>query len=573
MTDLFDPANIIAAMERHGAKIERKPGCVNITYIEGVSADGTLNDDHRDQWNDRRIVIMFDEAGVPTIALNVACTTTPGYYYDVQHVIGGPQGAAMIAHGQQAAWTVGYHHQDPDHPALVQGGGPVTVYRDFDHSFRRQAGHTTTGWYGINQHGTGGRDGDLDTIGFHSAGCLVGRVWQRHLDFMRLVRADPRYLADHAFVFPTTVMPSSWLTEGAVVTPPAPAPGVRTVDEQITTLAKRSELAAVNWRGRGRAPIGYITGMAMAYAKTYAALKVGEWTAMNIAQLPAGTSRSDALRWYAADTSSNVAALRSTFQLLIGLGMRESSGRYCEGRDRSTDNVQADTAEAGLFQQSWDSRGASSELPKLFEVWSNNPGLDGLITAFRDGVTCTPSDLENYGSGDGATFQRLCKTKPLFAVLCAAVGLRTMRTHWGPINRREAELRPEAAALLKAVEGVVDHGGGEIANVRAPVGLLATMQERAAYGMSNLNQDQWLLVFRSLLLIAGTVLVQHGIFSDENWQIISGAALQVFPVVWGLFAHTQKAQLANVAAMPVVRQVKVTDPILAQSIPSPKVTT
>ena len=46
--------------------------------------------------------------------------------------------------------------------------------------------------------------------------------------------------------------------------------------------------------------------------------------------------------------------LRRLFVLLMGLGMRESSGQYCEGRDRSAHNTSADTAEAGLFQVSFD---------------------------------------------------------------------------------------------------------------------------------------------------------------------------------------------------------------------------
>lgn len=36
--------------------------------------------------------------------------------------------------------------------------------------------------------------------------------------------------------------------------------------------------------------------------------------------------------------------LRQLFVLLIGLGMRESSGQYCEGRDRSASNVTAEAA-------------------------------------------------------------------------------------------------------------------------------------------------------------------------------------------------------------------------------------
>jgi hypothetical protein len=34
----------------------------------------------------------------------------------------------------------------------------------------------------------------------------------------------------------------------------------------------------------------------------------------------------------------------------------------------------------------------------------------------------------------------------------AAIGLRKRRKHWGPINRQEVELVPEADELLRAVE-------------------------------------------------------------------------------------------------------------------------
>jgi hypothetical protein len=80
-------------------------------------------------------------------------TTEPGTYYDRIHVIGGPEGAALIAPGQQTCWQVGIHHPGyAPHEALVQTGAEVIVYRDYDKSFRRQTGHITTGWYGINQH-------------------------------------------------------------------------------------------------------------------------------------------------------------------------------------------------------------------------------------------------------------------------------------------------------------------------------------------------------------------------------------------------------------------------------------
>jgi hypothetical protein len=148
-----------------------------------------------------------------------------------------------------------------------------------------------------------------------------------------------------------------------------------------------------------------------------------------------------------------VDTLRHLFVLLIGLGMRESSGRYCEGRDRAADNTTADTAEAGLFQTSYNASLESPLLPKLFAHYAANP--DGFVSVFKEGVRCTAANLENYGSGPGAEFQRLSKACPAFAAEFAAVGLRVDRSHWGPVNRREAEIRPECDAMLQEVQATL----------------------------------------------------------------------------------------------------------------------
>jgi hypothetical protein len=82
---------------------------------------------------------------------------------------------------------------------------------------------------------------------------------------------------------------------------------------------------------------------------------------------------------------------------------------------------------------------------------------------------------------DGAAFQALCKSCPAFAVEAAAVGLRTIRRHWGPINRREAEIRPEAETLLLQVQKVIDSApvlvldGGPIPTVPQPHDPLADL--------------------------------------------------------------------------------------------------
>lgn len=237
----------------------------------------------------------------------------------------------------------------------------------------------------------------------------------------------------------------------------------------ITHLAATSSLARHSWPGRGTAPLGYVKGMAVAFASTCQKLKDKDSAALVMASAvheSIANDRIDALSWYNSNfhklgmnnDTAGIDTLRHLFALLIGLGMRESSGRYCEGRDRSASNTTADTAEAGLFQMSFNAFSASPELPKLFAIHSiadDSEIDDGLYSIFREGVMATDAELVNFGHGDGAAFQRLCKRRPLFAVECAAVGLRVVRKHWGPINRKEAEIRPEADELLRAAQALV----------------------------------------------------------------------------------------------------------------------
>src|SRR5262249_45873941 len=83
-----------------------------------------------------------------------------------------------------------------------------------------------------------------------------------------------------------------------------------------------------------------------------------------------------------------------------GLACAKSSGRYCEDRDRSARNISADSAEAGLFQMSWDAHTADAEILRLFGEYRASQD-DGLLAIFREGVTAHQYDLESYGSGDG----------------------------------------------------------------------------------------------------------------------------------------------------------------------------
>lgn len=250
------------------------------------------------------------------------------------------------------------------------------------------------------------------------------------------------------------VGPYTWreLQKRPVVVSSTPAPN------DIDRIVSSSKLQQVNWHERGIAPPGYLKGMARMYATMLRKLQAGDRAAVEMARQDKDDLRDDALTWYRTrfnaagmrNDAAGIDTLRHLFVLMIGLGMRESSGRYCEGRDRSAHNVTATTAEAGLFQMSWDASSSTAILGRLLEAYQGSE--PGLADVFKEGVHCSDSDFQVYGTGDGAVFQKVAKNKPAFAVEAAGVGLRNIRTHWGPINRREVELRPEADEMLKQVE-------------------------------------------------------------------------------------------------------------------------
>jgi Putative peptidoglycan binding domain len=239
----------------------------------------------------------------------------------------------------------------------------------------------------------------------------------------------------------------------------------------ISAVVAKSELAKVSWKDRGRAPLGYLKGMAIMFAWCQKRLEEGHPTAVDMAHASKGDPDHDALSWYRGILEKagltvdkdGIDTLRALFVLQIGLGMRESSGRFCEGRDRSAQNTTADSAEAGLFQQSWDSHAASALIADLMNEYDITGS--GYRAIFAEGVTCSSTDLACYGDSNskGYEFQLMCKARPGFAVEACAIGLRHLRKHWGPINTHAAEVRPEADRLLRLIQtmstGKEDSGG------------------------------------------------------------------------------------------------------------------
>lgn len=125
----------------------------------------------------------------------------------------------------------------------------------------------------------------------------------------------------------------------------------------------------------------------------------------------------------------------------------------------SADNVSADTAEASMYQTSWNIRSCSSAIPPLLQEYWANPS--GFLPTFQKGCSLKADDLGNFGSGDGAKFQFLSKYAPAFHCFVTGVGLRYLRQHWGPINRQEVEIRPDANKMLLEVQHLLSEDVAE----------------------------------------------------------------------------------------------------------------
>jgi hypothetical protein len=120
----------------------------------------------------------------------------------------------------------------------------------------------------------------------------------------------------------------------------------------------------------------------------------------------------------------------------------------------------AKNAEAGLFQISYDIGMDRTDLNALWERYKKRPS-SGFLDVFSERVNCSAADKANFGAGVGKEFQRFSKDCPAFTVELAALGLRTVANHWGPIDH--VEIRPECWSLLSDIETAIDQEGGCIA--------------------------------------------------------------------------------------------------------------
>lgn len=243
---------------------------------------------------------------------------------------------------------------------------------------------------------------------------------------------------------------------------PTPAPSAD-YDAAIKDIAAKSSCAQVSWTDRGRAPMAYIKGMALSYARSLCRIRKNPVAAGAgiLSAASSGNAAKDVLAHYAdilanAGLRINTAGdepVHATYTIGIGLGMRESSGKYCEGYDvaAGTDRTSSE-AEAGLFQASYNSMSASTELRKLYEEYQADESRCMLAT-FKEGVSCTARSL--LGTGAGADYQAFVKRCPAFGVEYTMTLIRLLRAHFGPLNRQTAQVTSSCDSMFSEVQTLV----------------------------------------------------------------------------------------------------------------------
>lgn len=263
----------------------------------------------------------------------------------------------------------------------------------------------------------------------------------------------------------STPKPTATPTSTPTVTPSPIVYGNYT--EEIMAIAKNSSCNSYSFKNRGRAPAGYIEGMALTFARSLCRAKKVESKPNGLVEILTSPNShrdsSDALTHYQSNfeqlsmslANVGIEPLRAVYVLGIGLGMRESSGNYCEGYDKAAGgNRSSSAAEAGLFQTSYDSIKFSPELTNLYTEYKNSNASRCYLDVFKIGAGC--SNTSYLGTGDGLEFQKFTRACPAFAAEYAMTMLRIARSHYGPINRREAEVLTQCNEMLLSVQELIN---------------------------------------------------------------------------------------------------------------------
>lgn len=172
----------------------------NIVYVEGIDADGTLNDNALNHFNARRLVIEFID-GIPKIVGNWEATTRPGLPWILNPT--NPKGTAIIKFGQYEAWRVGLHGSSGGSERLIQVN-PVGIHRDINKDGSRIDETVEAGIFGIDQDCS--YDCPKNNVGRATNGALLGRTRVGHHEFISLIKQDTRYKVNSGHTFVTTII-------------------------------------------------------------------------------------------------------------------------------------------------------------------------------------------------------------------------------------------------------------------------------------------------------------------------------------------------------------------------------
>jgi len=195
-------SRIVAAMAARNYPISVGPDVLNIVYIEGCEPNGAPNKNRSNAFDSVRVVLRVLPDGSAKILGVWDAITHAGMYWEMHRM--NPAGAFHIRLGQQTCWQMGRYH---DMEALIQSA-PIEGTRDANNDFSR-GGPDVRGDFGVHHHW--GYNYPKDDVGRSSAGCQVGRTESGHNTFIALLKTDARYKRDHAFMWPSTVMPVEWV--------------------------------------------------------------------------------------------------------------------------------------------------------------------------------------------------------------------------------------------------------------------------------------------------------------------------------------------------------------------------
>ena len=221
--------------------------------------------------------------------------------------------------------------------------------------------------------------------------------------------------------------------------------------DEITSIALNSECAKTAHDNQGKPPKSYLKGSALSFAKAVCN-PTDEVTLITSQAI--GDASKDALAHYGVKPATAQERLEVIYSLMLGSAARESSWRWCVGKDPGASNTSSETCEAGLYQTSYNSRSASPALPRLFAKYkSDKSGC--FATEYKGATKCTDANLKNWGTGDGVEFQKLSKECPGFATEYHGIMLRTRRSHYGPINQKKSMIKQSCTKMFNQIRNKI----------------------------------------------------------------------------------------------------------------------